>query len=107
MSSYVELGYHDIGYLEGDDISSVNIDVSGATKFFIKDTSDRSKESIIFIVSEKLKELEKDIALVSDFRDGTSYVVITESKRAELTSGRQFVDVSSGGALLEVIEIGE
>jgi hypothetical protein len=97
VAGYVDDGYYIDGYTDGGGstpVPTVTIDISGAVKFFIKGTSTKTKTEIVSAVLVKLDELSKDIALVSDLRDGTQYVVVVASKQVELSSGNSFIDIA-------------
>lgn len=101
-------GYCASGYTKGDDTSTppiptATINTSNAIKFFVKKDSLQTKDSIVTSVESKLGELSKDIAIVSDLRDGSQYVVINPSKQAVLSLGERSVDVV-GGVSVEIIQ---
>ncbi|NCD11040.1 MAG: hypothetical protein EOL93_00685 [Epsilonproteobacteria bacterium] len=107
VAGYVEDGYYIDGYTDGGGstpVPTVSIDISGATKFFVKGASTKTKTEIVNAVLVKLGELSKEIALVSDLRDGTQYAVIVASKQAELSSGNSFIDIAGGGVSVEIIQ---
>ncbi len=102
MSAYVETGYTVSGYSIGDN-ATIQIDGSTAVRFFIKASSFLSKAEIVTATTSKLDEIGKDIGIVTDLRDGSQYTVFSTAKQAELSDGNSYVDVSSGGVSVEVI----
>ena len=108
VTGYVEDGYYVDGYIESDGSvpaqDTIHIDVSGAVRFFIKGTSTKTKTEIVSAVLTKLGELSKEIALVSDLRDGTQYAVVVASKQVELSSGNSFIDIAGGGVSVEIMQ---
>lgn len=122
---YVEEGYHTAGYVDGDIMvggyvdddyyvdgytegseETISLNVSKAVKFFIKDSSSKTKDQIVTAIVTKLDELNKELGLVSDLRDGKSYVVVAQSKQEDLSSNRAYVDVASSNTSVEIIDAG-